>query len=529
MGRAFPPRMLVAEVPDWPVTAAGQSPEVAVVVVAANWVVAASEAARREGVRDGLRRREAQGRCPELLVIPADEGRDARAWEAGVAAVETFAPGVEVLSPGRVALATRGPSRYFGGDRALGERVAAAVDAAVGGPGCRVGIADGCFAASLAARTRRAPKALDPGTGHPVVGDRVVVVAPGASRKFIAPRPVSVLGRPDLADLLVRLGLPTLGDLGALAPSAVLARFGPDGAVAARLARGLDARPLAVRTPPPDLTRTAALDPPAQQVEATTFVGKALADRLLADLAERGLACTRVMIRAETAHGEVIERCWRHEGALNASAIAERVRWQLDGWLASGRTTAGITSLGLTPEEICPDHGRQLDLWGGSAAADERVARSLARIQGLLGHQAVVTAVLSGGRDPATRVRLVPWGDPRDPSTGQQGAAPWPGQLPGLAPALVHRVPRPAQVRDVQGKPLAISGRGLPSGVPAGLLVADGEWAEISAWAGPWPVEERWWEDGGRRRARFQVGLVSGEVHLLVREGGHWWLEATYD
>ena len=35
------------------------------------------------------------------------------------AAGEAFAPKVEVVRPGVVAMATRGPSRYFGGDRAL--------------------------------------------------------------------------------------------------------------------------------------------------------------------------------------------------------------------------------------------------------------------------------------------------------------------------------------------------------------------------------------------------------------------------
>jgi protein ImuB len=309
----------------------------------------------------------------------------------------------------------------------------------------------------------------------------------------------------------------------------VLARFGPDGAEAARLARGLDARPLAARLPPADLVVVAELDPPAERVDATAFVGKALADRLLDHLTEHGLACTRVSLEAETAHGEVIARSWRHEGALSASGIAERVRWQLDGWLTSGRTTAGITLLRLRPEEVRPDHGRQLGLWGGSAAADERAARSLTRIQGILGHQAVVTAVLGGGRDPAARVRLVPWGDPRDTSGTGSGAPPWPGRLPGLAPALVYRAPLPAEVRDTQGQPLEVSGRGLPSGTPGGLSLNGGQWADICAWAGPWPAEERWWEDGGLRRARFQMGLVNGETHLLMREGGRWWVEASYD
>ena len=83
-----------------------------------------------------MRRREAQGRCPDLEVLLRDLPAEARQWEPAVAAVEAFAPGVEVLHPGQLALGSRGPSRYFGGDLALAAKVAAAVEAAVAaGPG----------------------------------------------------------------------------------------------------------------------------------------------------------------------------------------------------------------------------------------------------------------------------------------------------------------------------------------------------------------------------------------------------------
>ena len=85
-------RLLVASVPDWPVVAAGCSPDAPAAVVSANRVVAATAAARSEGVRPGLRRREAQGRCPDLAVIAADPGRDGRRWEPVVAAVEFLTP-----------------------------------------------------------------------------------------------------------------------------------------------------------------------------------------------------------------------------------------------------------------------------------------------------------------------------------------------------------------------------------------------------------------------------------------------------
>ena len=90
--------------PDWPVVAAaiteGVDPHGAVAVMFANRVYACSPAARAEGIRRGLRKREAQGRCPQLVVVERDPGRDARAYEPVVAAVEELAPGVEVVRPG---------------------------------------------------------------------------------------------------------------------------------------------------------------------------------------------------------------------------------------------------------------------------------------------------------------------------------------------------------------------------------------------------------------------------------------------
>src|SRR4051812_13262543 len=128
----MPVRTLVVWCPDWPVVAAGLTADDAVAIVHANRVMACSAAARAEGVRRGLRRREAQGRCPGLVVVEHDPGGAARAFEPVVAAVEALAPGVEIVRPGVCAVGTRGPSRYFGGDEALSEKVMGAVEEAVG-------------------------------------------------------------------------------------------------------------------------------------------------------------------------------------------------------------------------------------------------------------------------------------------------------------------------------------------------------------------------------------------------------------
>jgi len=50
------------------------------------------------------------------------------------------------------------------------------------------------------------------------------------------------------------------------------------------------------------------------------------------------------------------------------------------------------------------------------------------------------------------------------------------------------------------------------------------------AWAGPWPVEERWWDPArARRQARLQVVPAEGPARLVVLEQGRWQVTATYD
>jgi protein ImuB len=509
-------RMVVLWCPDWPVVsaagAAGMSPTAPVAVIWANRVVSCSAAARAEGVRRGLRRREAQGRCPELVVLPHDPIRDARAFEPVAAAVEELAPGVEVLRPGMCAVAARGPARYFGGDQAVATRLVEHILATTRVAG-QVGVADGRFAAGLAAR-------------------RGEIVPRAGSRAFLDPFPVGALELPELTDLLRRLGLRTLGAFAELPARDVLARFGPGGARAHRLARGLDEIPLTARVPTPELAVQVEFDPPVERVDTAAFAARSLAEELHEGLTRRGLACTRLAIEAQTEHGEQLTRLWRHEGVLTPAAIADRVRWQLDGWLTgrarADRPTAGIMLLRLVPDEVIRHSGLQLGLWGGLGESGERASRALARVQGMLGSDAVLTGVLGGGRGPDEQVRLVPWGDERTPS--RPAGQPWPGQVPLPAPATVLTEPVPAEVLAADGSPVGVTGRYAVTAEPAQFAAAGRPPTPLVAWAGPWPVDERWWDPAAaRRRARFQLLAADGTAWLVALADGRWWAEAVYD
>ena len=513
--------------PDWSLTAAGVSPATPAAIVRDDLVTACTAAARDEGVHSGQKRRDAQRACPALLMLPDDPLRDGGEFCRVVTAVADLVPRVEVVQPGLLAFPASGAARYHGSEHVLAERVVDAAAAASGGE-CWVGVADGLFAAALAAR-------------------RGVLVPPGRTPAFLADHPVGVLGRPDLADLLKRLGLRTLGEFAGLPAAAVLARFGPDGAVAHRLARGLDERPVAPSRPPPELAVVAHLDPPLASVDAAAFAVRPLAEELHERLSRRGLVCTLLSIEAETEDGAVCERMWRH-GSYSAAAVVDRLRWQLEGWLTAGGR-GQVTLLRLAPEEVLRAGGEQLDLSGDDPEAAARMARAVARVQGLLGPYAVTVPVPAGGRDPATRLAWVPWDDAqpatalppptrRHPGAGDQTrhhprpepALPWPGGIPAPYPATVYPTPLPAALLDSAGATVRVDGRGELSERPARLATGGGAPVPVTDWGGPWPADEWWWDPARhRRRARMQVSTVDGRAFLLACTEGRWLVEAEYD
>ncbi|GEL97559.1 DNA polymerase Y family protein [Cellulomonas terrae] len=504
-------RTTVLWVPDWPVVAAATSeevpPHVPTAVHDGRQLTAVSALARAEGVRRGMRRRQAQGVCPELVLLPADDARDVRLFEPVAAAAETVVAGIEVVRAGMLLLPAGGASRYHGSEDALAERL---IDAVAAGSGheCAVGTADGLLAAVLAARTG-------------------AVVPPGTSAAYLAPRAMSELVHAavtdeaasavaQLVDLLHRLGLRQLGHLAALPPTDVHARFGRLGAWAQLLARGDDERPPARRRPEADLEVAADLDPPLDRVDSATFAGRRLAEELHALLVQHSVTCGRLQISARTDDGTDLVRTWRTDlggwGGLTPARITDRIRWQLEGWLASGAVEAAraraaddpaararsraardavasgrdpwahddlpsdpwpdedsravtLVHLAVTALDVAPAGAEQGRLWGGPSGGDLRAHRALDRVQGIVGGSGILVATLQGGRDVRDQVHLQPWGEQTEPARPVD--RPWPGRLPDPAPATVLDPPERVDVRDASGAPVVLDVRSGLRGEPA--------------------------------------------------------------
>ena len=511
-----PERVVLVWCPDWPIEAAirGRGAQLTrttpLALIEAGKVFACSASARAEGVIRGLKLREAQSRCPTLTVLPYRPADDARAFEPVLTAVEDLIPGVQSLRPGVIALRAKGPAAYYGGEEEAALWLLDRLDE-LGVPHTRISVADGVFTAEQAVRQSQQ--------------QRIRIVPAGTSAGYLAPLPIGLLDEPALVTLLRRLGVYTLADFAALGVDEVRDRLGEQGARLHALAGGLDSRMVQARIPPEDLGCSIDFEPAIDRIDQIAFGVRALSDTFIAGLVAAKLVCTAVRIEFDSERGELSERTWLHPRSFTAADVVDRVRWQLQGGASEVGLSSGIVAVRIIPASIDSIGNHEDGLFGGGP--DERIHHALSRVQGMLGRTAVLTGAVGGGRGPADRATMLPWGDrlvhEREPNR------PWPGHLPDPAPATVFEPPRPVSVFSAAGAEVALNDRGVLSAAPASVSSGQST-LRVSAWAGPWSSQERWWDaDRASTSSRFQVVDTSGTGWLLLLQHGQWWAEGRYD
>ena len=192
--------------------------------------------------------------------------------------------------------------------------------------------------------------------------------------------------------------------------------------------------------------------------------------------------------------------------------------------------------LRLDPVEVRGDDGVQLGLWGGRTQADEWAVRAVARLVAVAGEQQVLVPAAQGGRQPHDAYTWVPavTADLFEPAERLAAAAGAVARPPALAltgaraPSAAARGGARRGRSSGEGDGPRGSVRAAGDRAPlAGPL--DGRVQPVQAWAGPWPVEERWWDAARPRRlARFQVLTDRRSLLLLAVERGQWHLAAEY-
>lgn len=537
-------RIMALWFPDWPIQAvqAEQNLKLTqpIAIVTHFRIKACAQSARLMGVRRGMRVRQAQALCPELEVISDDQDRDTRVFESIIASLDDVASSVEVLRPGLVVVDAGAVARYFGTEEKAAQLLIDSSSRA--GIDVIAAVADDICTAIIATRT---------GVGN--------VVREGASKSFLKDQPMSVLAAEEalgcdatLVQSFRDLGLKTLGDLAEIPIKAVVNRFGQPGLLCHNIASARRTRKVA---PPISTTEWAVnytSEPPINSIDTAAFIARSLAVKLQQKLAYAGLISQVLRITAEFSDGSTLTRMWRTQEPLTESVTADRIRWQLNGWLTNRSVSSdeevqdtqeqGIRALELLPLECVPPAMARAGLWD-SGVGDEHalVARQvIERVQSTLGIEAVVQPVPAGGRGVAERITFVPYGEQRDPVRHPEGT--WIGRIPAPLPAHLGRgLSHPAsRVRliSAEAQPIILSENATLDHQPYALIWGENRYL-ITGWAGPWPVDDRWWEADGKKYARLQVagqkmpheeaaGHSEIAAWLLIWINNSWRIEANY-
>lgn len=482
--------------PDWPMGRPDAPPDRTVLVIGSpdrgvSRVVAASGDAYAAGVTLRMPRREAEGLCPGSVVLDRDEGEETRRFDSVVEMLNELIPRVEVSEPGLVFIPVSGALRYYGGEEAVVEQMSGKLTAA--DIDHRIGVAEGPFAAYWAAR-----KAVD------------VPMMVTDTSEFLSGLDVASLGHDDLVATFRWLGVGTLGSLAQLPREAVASRFGQIGLDAHRLAHGED-RMIDPTPIPPDAAVEAIYEDPLFSIDQLAFSARQLAASLVGDLRARGAAPHRITVIMEGTDGVIRERVWRSNDPFTESALADRVWWQLRAWTESDRgSQRGIVRLKLDPSDLSGD-GRQLNFFVDESSRVE-AERALARIQTLVGPEAVLQAVPQGGRMPTEQVAWHRWGE--DAMVARPVAAAWPGATPSPAPALVPPEPKRLEVDWDAGIPVRVRLRA--------------RWEPVLTWSGPWRLTGRWWKGEGSVD-RYQLVTSAGAFLCILDEHCVTYLVGVYD
>lgn len=198
-------------------------------------VLDATSEATRKGICVGMTLHEATTFTPDAVIVEPNPAMESRVSLEVLQQLEQISPLVEVdeYEQGCWYIDLVGLDRHFPSPTEAARSTLQCVPEILR---ARAGVASSRFTARVAASVARPTN--------------VRTIPIGGEKSFLSHAPVTSLPfSPEMTHKMVRLGLLTLGDLQALPPTKLAARFGPNGRLAWELANGVDKQRIPLRTP----------------------------------------------------------------------------------------------------------------------------------------------------------------------------------------------------------------------------------------------------------------------------------------
>jgi protein ImuB len=432
------------------------------------------------------------------LFVP---GADPRVQPALLEIALRHSPSVEDGGPGIVYLDLGGLERLWGGEEEIARRLHSA--ARERGAAARVGVAGSRAGARFAARA----------------GGDVTIVPPGLDARWLGPAPLALLGLgPEMTARLDRWGIRTLGELADLPSRGLAERLGGEGPRLQRLARGEDATPLRLWTPPLVFEESADCPWGVEALEPLGDLVAGLAEMLCARLRRHELSADAFEWTCRLADRTVHEGDCAPAAPLADPAAAAAL---LRASLAARPPGAAVEAITLRARPVRVGN-IQPRLDEPPRPSPRLLTATLARLSVLVGAPGIGSPTLLDSHKPDA-VQMMPFLLPSPRPSPQRGEGDWNplphrGRGPGEGAILSVRRMRPSRSADVA----------LHAGAPAHLRAA-GLAGRIIAGAGPWRVSGEWWTEAPFVQDEWDVELDDGTLCRLARDGRGWRLEAIYD
>ena len=319
-----------------------------------------------------------------------------------------------------------------------------------------------------------------------------VLTSKAEERRCVQRIPLARLGfDPKLRDVLIKLGVETIGAFLRLPASGLLERFGPDAYRLHRLASGTTWTPLRHRPEHEVFTDRIELDDAESNATRLLFIVKRLLHPLLARLAarERAVESLEITLRLEN-KAERTEALRPAVATLDEAQLLDLARLRLEAI----HLDAG--AIAMTVDAIATRATReQLSLFAQKPRRDPKAAdRALARLRAEYGDLAVCHPRLSYGHLPEAKFTWVPvaHAPPARPRTIE-------GPPPLIRRFFERPVPLPAQRRQLRDD---------------GWLLRGLEHGAVMQLKGPFVVSGGWWIDPIHREYHF----------ALIRRGDLLWV-----
>ncbi len=353
------------------------------------------------------------------------------------------------------------------------------------------------------------------------------ICAPGEAAQLLAPLRLEVLEvEPAIVERLHLLGIATLGELARLPHGPFVRRFGARAARWHEYARGIDPTPFRPRPYTLQIEAATFGEGSAVQEEQVYFALRVLAERICSDLSRAGKAAALLRATFECENGDLRELdAGFAQPTADPRVVLDILRAKLEGSIFDAPVT-GLRLQALRLEEC----GTFTTLFSGTQPDPQTLAIAFERLQ-----------AVGDIRAQQARVRPAHLLESRFTYTRCHGELACPEQR--FIRNACRREPRPShvilserseskgegrvnpthasQLRMLPVREVAVRLRGnTPASVDARPVVNC---------AGPWRVDDGWFESEHVARDEYDVLLDGGMLWRVYRQGEKWYVRGAYD